>query len=66
VSDQVIYLFDPSQVILGQWGVLEMQATSEGATLLAARSTDVGGYLDFDVKVMQPKAIATGTAFAIS
>lgn len=66
VTDGVVYLFDPSQVILGQWGVLELQATSEGATLLAARSTDVGGYLDFDVKVMQPKAIATGTAFAIS
>jgi HK97 family phage major capsid protein len=62
-TTSIIKLFDPSNLIRGTWGTVEIFVTDDGATLRSSDLVQVNGWARVDHHVKRPVSICTGTAF---
>jgi len=62
-TTSTIKLFDPTQVMRGTWGTIEIFVTDDGATLRSSDLVQINGWGRVDHHVTHPVAVCTGTAF---
>lgn len=62
-TTSIVKLFDPTQMVVGEWGTVEIFTEDRGATLRSSDLVQVNGWARVDHHVMHPESICLGPAY---